>query len=88
MGIEPDEMTMLANIDIDSDVFGQCDFSNGFSARGTEAPTFSFTADCMKPERVDRLRGESVTQQFNNGNAAPAAILASPRNAMRRANLF
>jgi hypothetical protein len=53
VGFEPEEMTMMANIDMDADVFGQCDFSNGFSARGEETPAFSFTADCVSSGLID-----------------------------------
>src|SRR5260370_32533225 len=71
-------MTMPANMDIDSDVvLGQCDFAHALSARRAEAPAFSFAAAFMKLPRVDRLRSENATQQFNRH--APAQFSQTQR---------
>src|SRR5206468_4906944 len=73
-------MTMTANVDIDSDVvLGQCDVADALSARQGEAPAFSFAAHFMNLSRVDRLRSESATQQFNGH--APAQFSQTQKRA-------
>ena len=60
--IEPDEVTMRTNIDIDAGLVGNMDLEHWFPALRTSAAAQSFVPHCMKPERIDRSRRKHPAQ--------------------------
>lgn len=82
MSVEPDEVTVLADIDIYLGAIGQRDLDHRMPAHGAGAAVSSFAADGVKPERVDRFRCKRVAQKLDRNRAA-AAVVASPEDSMR-----
>ena len=79
IGVEPDEMAKLADIDPRS--FGricQSDFRHDASATGTVAPGRAEMGDDPAPEKIDRVAGESAAQQLD-AQRASAATVAGPK---------
>src|SRR5215472_6705529 len=87
VGIEPDQMTMLTDIDIYLRVIGEHNIEHRFSAGRAEAAAFSFAANCMKPQWVDRFWRKCAAKQFDCDRAS-AAIFAGPKDAMGCAHFF
>jgi hypothetical protein len=79
-------MAKPANVDFDLGVVREFDFSHGPVAGRAIAAGLSFTAECMKPERIDRFGCKRAPQKFD-ANRASAAFLAAPKDPIRRAHL-
>ena|SRR5438874_900578 len=87
MCVKPDKMAYAADIDLYDRLIGQSDFEHRIAARGTTSAALTFSANGVKPKRIDRFRGKSATQKLET-DRAPATIVARPKHAMRGAHLF
>ena len=87
MCVKPDKMAYAADIDLYDRLIGQSDFEHRIAARGTTSAALAFSANGVKPKRIDRFRGKSATQKLET-DRAPATIVARPKHAMRGAHLF
>ena len=85
--VEPDEVTTLANIDLDRGGVGKGDLCHERSARGTGTTGGALAADGMQPQGIDRFGRESVPQKFERDGAA-AAIVAGPEISADHLHLF
>src|SRR4029077_3186430 len=80
VSVEPDEMAVLTDIDVNLRSIGQRDVDHRLSAGWTRQADASLTSHRMQPQWIDRFRRDPLAQQLDR-HCTTAADIATIENA-------